>query len=297
MRAVYGFPESDAAARRLAARLAVPCRPVSIHRFPDGESLVRVDPPAASAVLYRSLDRPNDKLIEILLAASALRDGGCREITLVAPYLAYMRQDVAFHPGEPVSQKVVGKLIAGAFDRVITVNPHLHRTAEIQSVFPGIPAAAIDAAPAMAALLAVEGVPSDTVVVGPDEESRPWAEALAAPLGLAVITARKLRSGDRDVAVTFPDAAAVAGRPVLLLDDMASTGETLAACARASRAAGALRVEAFVVHALFDEAAMRKLASAGIGRLRSSDSIPHSSNALELADLLAAALGGRQGKA
>lgn len=297
MQAVYGFPESEAAAGRLAARLALPCRVVSLHRFPDGESLVRVDPPALSAILYRSLDRPNDKLIEILLAASALRDGGCEEITLVAPYMAYMRQDIAFHSGEAVSQKVVGKLLAGAMDRVATVNPHLHRTPTIDAVFPGIAAIAIDAAPAIAALLATEGIARDTVVIGPDEESRPWARALAEPLGLPVITATKERRGDRDVTVSLPETPTLAGRPVLLLDDVVSTGGTLAACARAARAAGAGRIEAFVVHALCDEQTMRGLAAAGIDRLRSCDGVPHPSNALHLADLLAAALGGPRARA
>lgn len=296
MQAVYGFPESEAAARRLAARLGIACHPVGLRRFPDGESLIRVDPPVASAILYRSLDRPNDKLIEILLAASALRDGGCRELTLVAPYLAYMRQDRAFRPGEAVSQKAIGRLIAGAVDRLVTVNPHLHRTTGLGTVLPGIGALAIDAAPAIAALLAAEGTPRDAVVIGPDEESRPWAEALAGALGCAVTIARKQRKGDRDVVVTLPKSPGLAGRAVLLLDDVASTGETLAACARAARAAGAARVEAFVVHALCTEAAMRLLADAGIDRFRSSDSVPHSSNALELAELLATALAGGPGR-
>jgi len=290
MQAVYGFPESEDAARRLAARLGIPFRPVGLHRFPDGESLVRIDPPARAAILYRSLDRPNDKLVELLLAASALRDGGCRDLTLVAPYLAYMRQDKAFRPGEAVSQKVIGRLIAGAVDRVVTVNPHLHRTAGIGAVFPGITATAVDAAPAIGERLAADAPIQDAVVIGPDEESRPWAEALARPLGLAVITARKERRGDRDVSVSLPEDARLRGRTAFLLDDMASTGETLAACARAARAAGAARVEAFVVHALYGEEAGRRLAAAGIERLRSSDSIPHPSNDLELAELLASAL-------
>lgn len=290
MQALYGFPESEGAARRLADRLGIPFRPVGLHRFPDGESLVRIDPPAGSAVLYRSLDRPNGKLVELLLAASALRDGGCRDLTLVAPYLAYMRQDAAFHPGEAVSQKVIGRLIAGAVDRVVTVNPHLHRTAGIAAVFPDIAAMAVDAAPAIAERLSTEAAMRDAVVIGPDEESRPWAEALARPLGLAVVTARKTRRGDRDVRVDLPEGSHLAGRPVLLLDDVASTGETLASCARAAKAAGAARVEAYVVHALYGHEVGHRLAAAGIERLRSSDSIPHPSNDLELAGLIASAL-------
>lgn len=91
MATVLGFPDSETAARRFAAQLDLRYRAVELHHFPDGESLVRVDPPVEQAIIYRSLDHPNDKLVELLLAAAALRDGGCCHITLVAPYLAYMR--------------------------------------------------------------------------------------------------------------------------------------------------------------------------------------------------------------
>lgn len=284
---LYAFPDSAAPARRLASLLAIPCVDAAVHRFPDGESLVRIDPPAERAILYRSLDRPNDKLIEILLAAAALRDGGCRHVALVAPYMAYMRQDAAFHRGEAVSQRVVGALIARAVERVVTVNPHLHRTAGIDAVFPGIAATAVDAAPAFADLLAAEGDTGDCVVLGPDAESRPWVEALARRLGARALIAHKERAADRNVTVSLPGDAALTERRVLLLDDVASTGVTLAACAQAARRAGARRIEALVIHALHDEATERLLATAGIDRVISTDSIPHKSNRVALAPLLA----------
>lgn len=290
MGVVLGFPDSEPAARRLAERWGAPYRAVAVHRFPDGESLVRVDPPVDRAILYRSLDRPNDKLIELVLAAAALRDGGCRHVTLVAPYLAYMRQDRAFHPGEAVSQRVIGRMIAGVVDRVLTVNPHLHRTSSIEAVFPGIGATAIDAAPAFAEIMLAEGVARDSLVLGPDSESRPWVEALAARLEVEAMTARKQRAGDESVAVTLPAGTLLTGRTVLILDDIVSTGTTLAECAKAARTAGAARIEALVVHALHDEATARRLAEAGIERLRSSDSVAHPTNAVPLAPLLAHSL-------
>ena len=290
MRALYGFPDSEPAARRLADALGVTYHAVALRRFPDGESLVRVEPAADKAILYRSLDRPNDKLVEILLAAAALRDGGSRHLTLVAPYMAYMRQDMAFNPGEAVSQRVVGRLIAAAVDRVVTVNPHLHRTTDIATVFPGIAATALDAAPAFAGWLAEAGIGADCLVLGPDAESAPWAAALAARLGAEAATAVKRRDGDRAVAITLPAAVPLTGRTVLLLDDVASSGTTLAECAQAARAAAAARIVALVIHALHDDAAARRLAAAGIERVVSSDSVAHPSNAVELAPLLAAAL-------
>lgn len=290
MRALYGFPESDAAARRLAAQLDVAYRAVALRHFPDGESLVQVAPPGPSAILYRSLDQPNEKLIEVLLAVAALRDGGAEKITLVAPYMAYMRQDMAFHPGEAVSQRVIGRLLAEAVDRVVTVNPHLHRTVEIGVVFPGIVAMSLDATPAFAEFLDAEGIVPDTIVLGPDEESRPWVAALADRIGVEAITARKKRDGDRSVTIALPERRDFSGRTVLLLDDVVSTGNTLARCAEAARAAGAARIEALVVHALHDAATARRLAEAGIERVVSTDSVPHPSNCVQLAPLLAQTL-------
>ena len=120
---------------------------------------------------------------------------------LLAPYLCYMRQDAAFHPGEAISQKVVGRLLAATVDRVITVDAHLHRTADIERVFPGIEADDLSAMPAIAEALRGERIDPATVVVGPDAESRPWVSDLAGRLGLRLAVAQKIRRGDRSVEI------------------------------------------------------------------------------------------------
>ena len=214
MTAVLQCPAAAAGdGRRLAAQLGVPMHVVDVHRFPDGELKVTVGPAAATTILYMPLDAPNDKLLTLLFAAEALRRGGARRLVLVAPYLCYMRQDAAFHPGEAISQKVVGPLIAHAVDRVVTVDAHLHRTARIEDVFPGIAADDLSAVPAMVKTLRAGGVDSRTVVVGPDEESHPWVSDLAGRLGLEHAVARKMRRGDRSVEISFANPATFAGRP------------------------------------------------------------------------------------
>ena len=120
-----------------------------------------------------------------------MRRGGARRLVLVAPYLCYMRQDAAFHDGEAISQKVVGKLLAQAVDSVVTVDAHLHRTEKIGDVFPGIDASDQSAMPAVADALRAGTLDPHTVVIGPDEESRPWASELSAMLSLAHAVARK----------------------------------------------------------------------------------------------------------
>lgn len=290
--AIQSLPSGAGDARRLASLLGLPLREIALHRFPDGEMRVTVGPAAATTIIYASLDRPNDKLIAILFAAEALRRAGTRRLVLLAPYLCYMRQDAAFGEGEAISQKVIGRLIAGIVDRVITVDAHLHRTPDISEVFPGIEAENLSAMPAIANSLRSAGIDPATIVVGPDAESGPWVSDLAGRLGLAHLVARKIRRGDRSVEIGFTDPAPIAGRPVLLVDDIVSSGGTLIACARALNAAGATTIDAVITHALFPSEMATGFANAGIRSIRSTSSVPHPTNAIPLDDILAAALRG-----
>ena len=283
---VLAFRESVAAASAFAAALGGPCDVVDVHRFPDGESRLRLPPMLDGDIaVYRSLDRPNDKLVELLLAARTARDLGARRLTLVAPYLCYMRQDVAFVPGEAVSQRIVGRFLAELFDALVTVDPHLHRVATLAEAVPLAAATAVSAAPAMGRFLAARG--TRPLLVGPDAESGQWVRAVAAPAQLDYAVAHKTRRGDRDVEVQLP-ARDYAGVDAVLVDDVASSGETLAVAARALREAGAHRVDVLVTHALFADDAFERLRRAGVTEIWSSDSIPHPSNAFALASLLAA---------
>jgi ribose-phosphate pyrophosphokinase len=285
---IQSLPEGAADAARLAKRLDVPMHAIDVHRFPDGELRITVAPAAATTILYIPLDRPNDKLLALLFAAEALRRGGARRLVLVAPYLCYMRQDAVFQEGEAISQKVIGPLLARTVDRVITVDAHLHRTHDIRDVFPGIEAEDLSAMPAIAE--ALHSIDPATVVVGPDEESRPWVSDLAARLDLAHAVARKTRGGDRSVEINFADATEFKGQPALLVDDIVSSGGTLIACTRALRAAGATAIDAVITHALFPPEMMRDFARAGLRSIRSTTSVPHPTNAIALDEILAAAL-------
>jgi ribose-phosphate pyrophosphokinase len=288
--AVQCLPSCANHATRLAARLGLTLQEIALHRFPDGEMRVTVGPAAPTTIVYASLDQPNDKLLALVFAAEALRRGGARRVVLLAPYLCYMRQDAAFHDGEAISQKAIGRLIAGTVDRVITVDAHLHRTADIKAVFPGIEADNLSAMPAIANALRILGIDPGTIVAGPDAESRPWVSDLASRLGLAYTVARKIRRSDRAVAIEFAEPALIAGRPVLLVDDIVSSGGTLVACAKSLRAAGARTIDAVITHALFPPEMAVEFAAAGIRSIRSTSSVSHPTNAILLDEIFAGAL-------
>jgi ribose-phosphate pyrophosphokinase len=285
---LLAFDDEAALARDLAAALGWPLAIVGRHRFPDGETRLRL--PAtlpARVALLRGLQRPNEKLAQLLLTAAGARDLGAQQLTLVSPYLAYMRQDMAFTPGEVVSQRQLGRLLASAFEAVVTVDPHLHRVATMGEVLPGRRGVTLSAAPLLGAHIARQ-IPR-ALLLAPDLEAAPWVRAAALAGGLEHAVCHKQRRGDREVDVVLPGAD-VAGRAVVLLDDVASTGRTLATAARGALARGAASVDVAVTHALFIGDALDQVRAAGVRHVWSSDCVPHASNVVSVVPLLAAAL-------
>ncbi|TDY01656.1 ribose-phosphate diphosphokinase [Thiohalophilus thiocyanatoxydans] len=288
MTLLLGFPDEAAPAQRLAAALQLEYAPIEVHRFPDGENRLTL-PPALppTVVLYRSLDHPDAKLVELLLATRAARELGAERIILVSPYLCYMRQDKAFHPGEAVSQRIIGRFLADLVDAVITVDAHLHRIARLDEAIPLPQAHNLSAAPLLGRFLLEQT--REVLMLGPDEESRQWVEQVARQGDFDFGVADKVRRGDRQVAIRLPDRE-YRQRHVVLVDDMISSGHTLAVTARQLYNAGTQRVDALCTHALYDDNAAKLLKEAGIETIWSADSVHHPSNAVQLAPLLAAAV-------
>jgi len=281
---LLGFPGYTDQGRRLANDLQIDCQEVDVHHFPDGESRLRLPPKLpATVILLRSLDHPNAKLVELFLAAAGARELGAQRLILVAPYLCYMRQDKAFHPGEVVSQRIVGQQLARYFDGLLTVDSHLHRVHHLSDAVPTACSVNVTATRPMAAFLQQQL--NHPMLIGPDAESKQWVAAIASHEGLDYQVARKQRFGDREVRVTLPRAD-YKGRDLVLVDDVASTGRTLAAAARALSPSHPASISVLVTHALFAGDAMKQLKQAGVVDVWSCDSIPHPSNRVPLDELL-----------
>ncbi|MBO6634257.1 MAG: ribose-phosphate diphosphokinase [Parvibaculum sp.] len=288
--AIYSFTHGQALAADLAAAMRLKHELIESHTFPDGESRVRIPSAANTAFIYCPLDRPNEKLAELMFAADAFRRGNTRRLVLVAPYLCYMRQDKSFREGEAVSQQAVARFLSSLFDRILTVDAHLHRVSSIGEVFPEIEAANLPAEEAIAHFALEQGFGKDTVVAGPDEESAQWVGRLAEALGARSVTARKIRRGDREVEISFPVDPDVARKRVLIVDDIVSSGGTMLSALATMRERGAASIHVVVTHALFDEELHRRMQMAGASNVWSTTSVPHPTNAISLAELLAEAL-------
>lgn len=271
---VYALPGNDELAELMAMRGHWERRALAVHEFPDKEALVTVaEPdPGAEVLLVCTLDDPNPKLLPLLMAAATLRELGAARITLVAPYLAYMRQDRRFHKGEAISSEIFGALLARYMDAVVTVDPHLHRHARLQDT--GLRnALAVAAAPAVAAWIRTH-VPQP-LIVGPDEESQPWVTQVGRLVPAPTLVARKMRRDDAHVSITFPTMKkAWIQRTPVVLDDIASTGQTMRECIVQLAAASLPPPICVAVHSVNDAEARRQVCDAGARRLVSTNSIP-----------------------
>lgn len=282
------FPDYLEPGQRLARAANLSYAVVKIHHFPDGESrIILPEHLPERVILFQTLNHPNEKLIELILTAANARTLGARHITLIAPYLCYMRQDKAFHPGEAISQGIIGKYLANYFDTVITVDPHLHRVQHLSEAVPASKSIALTATQPLAHYIAKHI--SNPYIIGPDEESEQWVASIAKEHGFDYAVAHKQRSGDRDVRVTLPKVN-LNNREVVLVDDIASTGRTLIFAANEISRQNPESMTAIVTHGLFVNNAYEEMKQAGIKQIISTDSVLHESNLIHLDQFLAEAI-------
>lgn len=287
-RLLLPLPGNEAFANALAAEGDFALAAAAVRRFPDGELLVRIDTDVAGRAvdLVCALANADAHFLTLAFVADALRDLGASEVRLLAPYLGYMRQDARFHPGEAITSRTFARLLGSVVDRLVTVDPHLHRIAALSDLY-RIPCQVVHAGPAIGRW--VRDRIAAPLIVGPDSESEPWAAGIAAAAGAPYAVFDKVRFGDREVRLTAPDLAAFARRQPVLVDDIASSGRTLVAACQTLQALGFAPPVCVVVHAIFVGDALDRV-RAVCARVVSTDTLPHVTNAISVAPLVARAL-------
>lgn len=227
------------------------CGVINKH-FPDGERYVRVlRNVAGHDVTVVQNTFPDDSIVELLLILEALRESGAKSITTIIPYMGYARQERTFQRGEAISARAIARPVGALSDRVFTVSVH---TDEVLSFF-GCPTQDIDGL--QEAVRYLKGF-KPGLVVAPDEGAREWCARAAKELKAPLHVMSKIRVDDRTVE-TGSGKVKVKGLTVVILDDIISTGGTIASAARLLKNAGAGQVLAACTHGLFIEDAANRL--------------------------------------
>ncbi len=288
-RLIAALPGNEELTERLADLLGAALVRLEHRRFPDGESYVRLHAELVGQdlILVATLDRPDDKVPTLLFAADLARDLGAARVGLVTPYLAYMRQDQRFAPGEALTSKTFARWLSSHLDWLVTVDPHLHRYSSLDEIYT-LDSEVVAAAPAVAEWVAREV--NDPVLIGPDGESEQWVSEVAGLQDLPWRVMSKKRYGDRDVRMQLPDLSGLKSHTPVLVDDIISSGTTMARAARHLIDAGFRSPVAVGVHGLFGEKAREVMCAGGIERIVCTNSVNAPEADIDLSSLLADAV-------
>lgn len=276
---------AEQAAERLGTLIdAEPAR-VTVRRFPDGETYVRFDSVVEKrdVVVLADLSRPDDKIVPLLWLAATARDLGAARVGLVAPYLPYMRQDARFRPGEGVTSRYFAATVSSHVDWLVTVDPHLHRYRSLDELYT-VPTRVVGAAPLLAEWIE-KHVPSP-LLVGPDAESEQWVGAVADAVGAPSIVLAKTRVNDREVRVALPEIDQRERTPVLI-DDVISTGGTMAETVRSIVKRGMPSPVCVAVHGILVGDAHQELIASGCRRVVTCNTVPNPTGEIDATAALA----------
>jgi len=285
---LIAMPGNEQMASALAALTGGEVAELEMRRFPDQETYLRLrtDVTSRSVAIVCTLDRPDSKFLPLAFTAAMARDLGAARVGLVAPYLAYMRQDCRFKDGEAITSSYFARLISSSFDWLVTVDPHLHRHASLDEIY-AIPGQAVHAHAALSRW--IRNNVTDPLIIGPDSESVQWVSRIATDAQCPYVVLTKRRLGDRDVKIDMPDMSAWRGRQPVLVDDVISSAATMIEAARRLTAAGMPKPVCVGIHGLFADDSyglLRRVAA----HIATTNTVSHDSSEIDLSELLADAI-------
>lgn len=280
---------NDSLKAGLMTQLQAEAGQLNQRRFPDGESYLQVLTPVKNrvALVLCTLYQPDEQFLPLIFLAETLKEMGATQVTLIAPYLAYMRQDKRFHDGECVTSVYFARLISQSFDRLITVDPHLHRYNSLDEIY-SIPSQVVASAASVAQWIGQQV--QQPLLIGPDSESEQWVAEVAHLANAPFEVLLKERRGDRDVSVSLPHVERYSQHTPVLVDDIISSGRTMIETIQHLQQAGMNKVVCIGTHGLFADQAYRQMQLAHVADIVTCNTVPHPSNGIDMAPAIARAL-------
>ncbi|MBI4150929.1 ribose-phosphate diphosphokinase [Candidatus Woesearchaeota archaeon] len=259
---VIAGPTSASFGRKLAKKIKAPFASLIASHFPDGELKLRypVDIKGKELIFVETMQpNPDEALIQLLFATASARVQGAKKVTLVIPYTGFLRQDKEFHRGEVVSNRIVAGLLSKA-NRVITMDPHLHRIKSLDDIFK-----------TKTTTLTANNILADhirkkhkgAIVVGPDEESYQWALSVAKLAKTKAIVLKKKRYTAEKVRIVVKSPFPLKGKHIVLVDDIISTGHTMIEPIKQFKQLKVKSITCIGVHGVFAKNALQKLKKLG----------------------------------
>lgn len=287
---LFALPKNEKMVELLAKHLNAEIGETHIRQFPDGETYVQItsDVKDKKVVLVCTLHQPDDKILPLYFLSKTAKDLGADCTCLISPYLAYMRQDKQFNPGEAVTSEYFGSLISCFAESLVTVDPHLHRRSSLTEIY-SIPMKVVHAANHISNW--IKDNIDKPLLVGPDSESGQWVSEVAQNAGAPFIVLEKIRHGDEKVDVSIPQVEGYQNHTPVLVDDIISTARTMIETVGHLKKANMKRPVCVGVHAVFAGNAYQNLLDAGAAKVITCNTIPHVSNRIDISSLLASGYG------
>lgn len=262
---------------------------ITFRQFPDQETYVQINSDLSNrhVIFIANLADPNPKILPLIFALKTARALGALHITLVAPYLVYMRQDKQFHLGEGITSRYFSELLSQSVDHLITVDPHLHRYHSLNEIYT-IKTTVCHAIDPIADW--IKKSVQKPVIIGPDQESAQWAATIAQKIDVPYIILEKTRHGDRSVAVSLPHIEQYSNFTPVLIDDIISSGKTMLESIKQLLYLNMTAPVCIGIHAIFAENSYDELQTAGAGVIATCNTIPHPSNAIDIDPLIDAVI-------
>ncbi len=246
---IIGCSKSKELGRSIAKKLNVKYSDLFVNHFPDGELNLRfnINVKNENLILIQTLYEPNESTLELLFAGYTARDLGAKKVIAICPYLAYMRQDKRFNPGESITSKYMGQLFK-VFDELITIDPHLHRYKNLNEAYP-IKCIKLSANDLIDDYIAKNY--KNPVIIGPDDESYQWAQSIANKINASAAVMHKNRFSSNKVRVHLNKDINLEKKDIIIIDDIISTGHTILEAIKTIKKYKPKSIDVISIHGIF----------------------------------------------